>query len=86
VITSCHVSEKCKTGLTRALPTRTDPAPANAHFKPNQPEADAANRQNQSCVALTCTSIGGSYAKAVTADKRLAQDAIAALASEAPER
>jgi hypothetical protein len=34
------------------------PAPANANFDPSQPDAEAANRPNQSLVVLTCTSTG----------------------------
>src|SRR6478672_7944193 len=32
----------------------TRPAPANAHFGPSQPEADAANLPNESLVASIC--------------------------------
>ena len=42
-ITSCQVSEKWKTGPMAAQRTIMMPAPANAHFDPNHPEAEAAN-------------------------------------------
>ena len=34
----------------------TRPAPANAHFDPSQPEAEAANLPNESFVVSICTS------------------------------
>jgi hypothetical protein len=49
-ITSCQVSEKWKIGPTVAQMTIMAPAPANAHFDPSHPEAEAANFPNASFV------------------------------------
>src|SRR5271156_2723853 len=58
LMTSCHVSEKRKSGPVIPQTTMIMAAAANAHLEPSQPEARAANLPNQSFVVRTFTSIG----------------------------